>query len=131
MRQPIRAVYVVLAAALWINFSEFFRNELLFKHYWVGHYQSLGLVFPSQPANGAVWGLWGLLCALGVYVVSRRFSLIETTLLCWLIVFVLMWVAIGNMGVLPAGLLMYAVPLSLLEVFLAAYICQRLRPRRR
>jgi len=39
---------------------------------------------------------------------------------------VLMWVAIGNMGVLPDGLLFIAVPLSLLESFIAALIIKKL-----
>jgi len=33
-----------------------------------------------------------------------------------------MWIIIGNMGVLPEGLLYFAVPLSLLETFFAVYI---------
>ena len=37
-----------------------------------------------------------------------------------------MWVVIGNLGVLPYGLLLYALPLSLLEAFLAALIIKKL-----
>jgi hypothetical protein len=34
-----------------------------------------------------------------------------------------MWLVCGNLGVLPFGILPHAVPLSLLEAFLAAIIC--------
>ena len=115
----------ILAATIWISISEFVRNELLLKSYWVAHYQDLGLIFPSDPVNGAVWGLWSLLFAIGIFIISRRFSLWETTLLAWFLGFVLMWVVLWNMDVLPLGILLFAIPLSLLEAFLAALIMDK------
>ena len=118
----------VLLAALWISLSEFIRNEFLFKSYWTDHYQLLGFSFPSEPVNGIVWGLWSLVFALLIYLISRRFSLLETTLICWIAGFILMWIAIGNLGVLPSGLLWFAVPLSLLETAVASFITRNLSP---
>ena len=115
----------ILAATIWISLSEFVRNELLLKSYWVAHYQDLGLIFPSDPVNGAVWGLWSLLFAIGIFIISRRFSFYETTLLAWFLGFVLMWVVLWNMDVLPLGILLFAIPLSLLEAFLAALIMDK------
>jgi hypothetical protein len=40
--------------------------------------------------------------------------------------FVLMWMVIGNLGVLPAAILPVAVPLSMLEAFGAAWIIKKL-----
>ena len=117
-----KSIIAILLATLWIVFSEFLRNQLLFASYWVGHYKSLGLVFPSAPINGAVWGLWSLLFAIGIFVLTRKFDLLATTMLAWLFGFVLMWVVTWNMGVLPSGILPFAVPLSLLESFLATWI---------
>ncbi|MEZ5661711.1 MAG: hypothetical protein R3E83_25385 [Burkholderiaceae bacterium] len=119
------AVVSVLAATVWIIVSEFVRNELLFKSYWSAHYLGLGLQFPSGPVNGAVWGLWSLLLAAAIAIIARRFTLLQTTLLAWLMAFVMMWVVIWNMNVLPHGLLVFAVPLSLLEVFVAAWLVRR------
>lgn len=124
-----KTILPILAAALWISMSEFFRNEVLVKSCWVEHYRALGLVFPSESINGAVWGLWSLLFALCIFILSRRFTLVETTFLSWLVGFVLMWVVIGNMGVLPFAILFYAVPLSLVESFVAALIIRKLPPR--
>lgn len=118
----------ILLVTIWISISEFVRNELLFKTYWTGHYSALGLVFPSEPVNGAMWGVWALLFAIAIYVISRKFSLTQTFLLSWFVGFVLMWVVVGNMGVLPFGLLVFAVPLSLLEAFLASFIIVKLSP---
>ncbi|MBP7583416.1 MAG: hypothetical protein KBA61_05255 [Spirochaetes bacterium] len=121
-----KTVLPILAATAWIGASEFFRNEVLLKSHWVDHYRGLGLVFPSEPVNGAVWGLWSLFLAIGIFIISKKFSLIQTTILSWFMAFVMMWVVIGNMGVLPGGLLYFAVPLSLLEAFVASFIIARL-----
>jgi hypothetical protein len=121
-----RIIIPIILATIWISISEFVRNELLLKSFWIEHYQKLGLVFPSEPINGAVWGLWSLLFAISIFIVSKKFSLIETTLLSWLAGFVLMWVVIGNLNVLPYGILVYAIPLSLLEAFIATLIIKKL-----
>ncbi len=120
------AILPIFAATIWISISEFFRNEFLLKSYWVEHYQSLNLVFPSEPINGAVWGIWSLLFAIAIFVILKKFSLSQTVILSWLMGFVLMWVVAGNMGVLPFGILIFAVPLSLLEVFVAAFIIKKI-----
>jgi len=42
--------------------------------------------------------------------------------------FVLMWVVTLNLNILPGAILMYAVPLSLLEAFIGSYICLKISP---
>lgn len=116
----------ILLATVWISVSEFVRNEFLLKSYWTEHYRQLGLVFPSEPVNGAVWGLWSLLFAIAIFILLKKFTLPQTTLLAWFVGFVLMWIVTGNMGVLPFGILIYAIPLSFIEVLLAALILNRL-----
>ncbi|MEZ4793887.1 MAG: hypothetical protein R2773_00140 [Flavobacteriaceae bacterium] len=117
-----KTILSILLATVWISISEFVRNEFFLKSYWSQHYEVMGLVFPSEPVNGAVWGLWSLCFAVSIYFISRKFALGPTTLLSWFVGFVLMWVVTGNMGVLPFKILYFAVPLSVLETFLAAWI---------
>ncbi len=121
-----KTVLPVFLATAWISVSEFVRNEFLLKSYWADHYQGLGLVFPSDPVNGALWGFWSFLFAVAIFIIAKKFTLVETTLLSWFVGFVLMWVVIGNLGVLPLGILFFAVPLSFLEAFLAALIVNKL-----
>jgi hypothetical protein len=123
LRETILPIFL---ATIWISISEFVRNEFLVKSNWIEHYKRLGLVFPSKPINGAVWGIWSLLFAISIFIIAKKFSLIETTLLSWLVSFVLMWVVIGNLNVLPYGIFLYAIPLSLLEAFIASYIIKKL-----
>jgi hypothetical protein len=122
------SLLAVLAAGLWINVSEFLRNEAWLKPIWAEHYSAMGLVFPSAPVNGAVWGVWGFIFAAVIFALLRRFSLAETIALAWVAGFVLMWLVVGNMGVLPFAILWAAVPLSLVEVAVAAWIIRRLAP---
>lgn len=113
-------------ATLWIAFSEFIRNQVLFSSYWTDHYSKLGVVFPAKPINGMVWGLWSLVFAICLYTLSTKFTAKQTLALGWTIGFVLMWLVIGNLGVLPYKLLIFAIPLSVLEVFVAVWIIKRL-----
>ncbi|MCB9186406.1 MAG: hypothetical protein H6601_06630 [Flavobacteriales bacterium] len=119
----------ILLATVWISVSEFFRNEFLLKSYWTEHYTNLGLTFPSEPINGAIWGLWSLLYAIGIFLISKGFSLVQTVFISWLMGFVLMWVVTANMAVLPLSILWYAIPLSVLEAFVASFIIIKLNSK--
>jgi hypothetical protein len=121
-----KTILPILLATIWISISEFVRNEFILRSYWTSHYEKLHLVFPAEPINGAIWGLWSLLVAIAIFIISKKFSLLQTTFLSWFMAFVLMWIVIGNMGVLPNGLLYIAIPLSMLEAFLASFIIKKL-----
>jgi hypothetical protein len=122
----MKKVIALLSATVWIGISEFIRNQFLLKQLWIDHYKSLGLVFPLEPLNGAVWGIWSVMFAVLIFILAQKFSLIQTALISWFAAFVMMWVTIGNLMVLPVGILWYAVPLSLLESFLAAWIIKKI-----
>ena len=128
MYPSFRNFMVIVITGIWINASEFFRNEVLLKKYWIDHYQSLGMTFPSAPVNGIMWIVWGFLFAIAICLLSRKFNLLQTTLFGWFMVFVLMWIVTWNLNVLPVYILAYAVPLSLLEAFIASYICKKISP---
>ncbi len=112
----------ILLATIWISISEFVRNTFILHNLWTEHYHKLGMIFPEQPVNGVIWGIWSLCFAIVVFIISRKFTLIQTAILSWFIGFVLMWLVVGNLGVLPFGILPLAIPLSLLEAFLATFI---------
>jgi hypothetical protein len=125
MKQVKKVILPILMATIWISVSEFVRNEFLVKSFWTEHFASLGITFPSEPVNGALWGGWSLLFATAVFIIATKFTLLQTTFLSWLMAFVMMWVVIGNLGVLPYGLLLYGIPLSFLESFIAALIIKK------
>ena len=115
-----------MAAGIWITVSEFLRNEILFKNYWVEHYGSLGLKFATLPINGLLWMVWSFALAFMICKLLEKFSFHETMILAWLSAFVMMWITIYNLQVLPILLLIPAIPLSLVEVIVAGWIIKRL-----
>lgn len=121
----MRPILAILAATVWISVNEFLRNQLLLIDRWTGHYTAMGLTFPGEPVNGAVWGIWSLCFAVVIFIIARRFSLLETTALAWTAGFVLMWLVIGNMAVLPFGILPYAIPWSMVEAFGAVWLVKK------
>jgi len=122
----MRPVLAILAATVWISLNEFLRNQLFLIDHWTAHYASMGLTFPGDPVNGAVWGLWSLCFAVVIFFMARRFSLLETGALAWGVGFVLMWLVVGNLGMLPMSILPYAIPWSLVEAFGAVWIVKKL-----
>ncbi|RAP30748.1 hypothetical protein DID78_02245 [Candidatus Marinamargulisbacteria bacterium SCGC AG-343-D04] len=122
MKKKILAVFL---SGLWMNLSEFVRNELLFKSIWIDGFQAIGLSFPSAPINGALWVLWSFIFVAILVLLIQKFSLLSSTLISWTLGFLLMWLGLGNLGILPQGLLWVAVPWSFVEVYIAALIGQR------
>jgi hypothetical protein len=123
-----RAVLAVLLSGIWIGLCEFVRNQFLLASQWQHHYQGMGLVFPSKPVNGMMWMVWSFLAAGAIYAISRRFGLWQTTIIAWVTGYVMMWVVIWNLSVLPVGILPVAVPFSFVEALGAAFVCRKLVP---
>lgn len=112
----------ILLAGVWITISEFVRNEVLFKSSWTDHYRTLNLTFETKPLNGFLWVVWSILLAWTLSKLREKFSMRESMAIGWTVAFVMMWITVYNLQVLPIGLLMIAVPLSLLEIFVALRI---------
>ncbi len=120
-----KVIVPILLTTLLVSISEFVRNQFLLQENWTKHYADMGQSFPAEPLNGAVWGIWSLVFALVIFVISKKYTLLQTFILSWVIGFVMMWLVIGNLGVLPYSILPIAIPLSLLEAGLAAWICKK------
>ena len=121
-----KSFIAIILATIWISISEFFRNEFLFKHYWTKHFESMGLDFPDTPINGAMWGVWSLMFAIFLLQLTKKFNFLQSLWMGWLAGFILMWISVGNLGVLPFQLLWFAVPLSILEVGITLLIINKI-----
>lgn len=121
-----KTLLAFVLSGLWIGASEFVRNELLFKHLWIDKYESLGQVFPSSALNNALWAVWSFVVAGVLLFLVRNVRFIEAVAVTWITSFVMMWIVIGNMNVLPRGILWIAVPWSLVEVAVAGVISIRI-----
>jgi hypothetical protein len=119
-------IMALIISGAWISLSEFVRNELLFKSYWINKYAGIGLHFPSEPVNNALWGVWSFLLAGAIVFLTAKLRFLETIVVAWTMAFVMMWLVVGNLNVLPLRLLLFAVPLSLLEVTIAALLSKKI-----
>lgn len=121
-----KMILKIFLTGIWITCFEFLRNEVLFKQLWTYHFATLGLKFQTLPVNGILWMVWSFGLAFIIYKLSQKFSFRETLWIAWLSAFPMMWIVAYNLQVLPLGLLMAAVPLSLIEVAVAELIMFKL-----
>ena len=117
----------VLLVAAWINVSETIRWMLYSKSKFETLYQSRGLTLPGGPINMILWMIWGVVIASFIFVLARRLSLLQATMLSWLAAGVTTWIIMWNFDVLPLAMLWVVVPLSLFEMFIATLISVKLQ----
>ena len=127
MANRTKSVLHILLLVVLINVSETLRWLLYAKPKLDAHYRRLGLELSNGPINGILWMIWGAMLAILVFVLSRKFTLVQTTLIAWLAVFAMHWIALWNSAVLPLDILLIAAPLSLIEIFIAAWISVKLQ----
>ena len=124
---PMKRFWIaVVASGMWMNLSEFIRNEFVIKHVWIKGFEEIGLSFPSAPVNGLVWVIWTFIFCAVLTTLNMRFNALRSTIICWVTGFGLLWIAMWNIGILPKGILYWAVPWSFVEVYVAAFICNRI-----
>lgn len=121
-----KKILSIIIAWTWITTSEFIRNEIIFKEYWVNKFNSIGLKFETLPINGILWVVWSFGLAYLIYKLMQKFSFKETIFLAWLPSFMMMWITVYNLQVLPLKILIFAIPLSLIEIFIALIIIKKL-----
>jgi len=122
-----KTIVPVVLAGFWITLSEFVRNEFLLKKVWSNHFASLGLTFETLPVNGVLWMVWSFCLAFFLFRLLRYAAFKEAVALTWLVAFVMMWITIYNLQVLPLTLLAAAVPLSVVEVAVAGFVIRAFR----
>jgi hypothetical protein len=115
----------IIFTGIWINLSETVRWIFLIKSYWINHYRAMNLVFPNNPTNGIIWLIWGFLFAVILFVLSKKFNLLQTTFFSWFTIFAMLWIVLLNIDVLPVGILFYVIPMSLFETYVGALICRK------
>ena len=81
MRILKQIVIPIIITGIWINLSETFRWLLFAEPYWIEKYQNLNLTFPSETVNMIAWMVWGFFHARIIFILSKRYSLFETTIL--------------------------------------------------
>jgi hypothetical protein len=120
-----------LINTLWINASEVFRYFAFVMPMMRKALPSVENVAPMNAVVFAIWGGWDTILiavvTLFVWLFLERFgyTLRNATIggtLCWMSIFVILWLGLFNMNLATPKILAIALPLALLELLIAAYI---------
>ena len=117
-----KAIWQILLVSLWINIFETLRWMLFARPYIDVHFKAANLVLPNEPINNILWLIWGIIIAVMIFIISKKFKVLQTTFIVWIIVYVMHWIALWNMAVLPINILWLAVPLTFINALVGALI---------
>ncbi len=120
-----KTIWHIFLVSLWINIFETLRWILFAKPVIDNHFKAANLVLPSEPVNNILWLIWGIIIAAMIFIISKKFKVLQTTFIVWVIVYVTHWIALWNFSVLPLNVLWLAVPLTFINVFVGSLICSR------
>ncbi|MFD2561621.1 hypothetical protein [Aquimarina rubra] len=133
-------VIITLLTSIWINVSEVFRYFVLVMPRVQSFFDHKSGIAEMNITIFSIWGFWDmLLSALLVFLFwlyAREFgnrfqSVFVSGTIVWLCVFVIFWVATANMGLSNWSILLITLPLSWLEMVVAAWIASKLYQTRR
>jgi len=128
-------IIVTLVTSIWIHISEIFRYEVFVKPKFQLLLEQVSKVITVQSDIIWIWVCWDTLLA-GVLVFvfwlysqvfgnTNRSVLISSTVV-WLAVFVVYWLATANMGLSEWSMLKVTLPLSWLEMCVGTFIAAKL-----
>ena len=126
---------ITLIVSIWINISEVFRYFVFVMPRVKSFFGGQSGIAEMDLGIFSIWGLWDtLLTSVLVYVFwlySKSFgnnnkSVFISSILVWLSVFVIFWVATANMGLSSWKILLITLPLSLLEMIVGGWIASKL-----
>ncbi len=120
-----KTILPILLTGIWVNVSITVGWMLILESYWIEKYQSMNLVFPTGLTNNIVWMIWGFMLATIIFILSKKFSPLQTTLISWFAAFAMMWVIVWNIGVLPTGMLLFNIPNTLFVTYIGTLICKK------
>ena len=121
-----KTILPIILIGLWINISITIGWMLILEGYWIEKYQSMNLVFPTELINNITWMIWGFMLATIIFILSKKYSQLQTTLISWFAAFAMLWVIVWNIGVLPTGMLLFNIPNTLIVTYIGAWICKKL-----
>lgn len=122
MKNYKKTIWQIIIVSLWINIFETLRWMLFAKPDVDMYFKAANLVLPNQPINNILWLIWGIIIAVMIFIISKKFSVLQTTFIVWITVYVMHWIALWNMTVLPINILWLAVPLTFINVLIGVLI---------
>jgi len=122
MKDYKKAIWQIIIVSIWINIAETLRWVFFTKDYFIKHYQNMHLVLPFGPLYLVLWLIWGILLSVMIFIISKKFTILQTTFIIWLMAFFMVWITLFNMNALPVSILWLVVPLSFISILVGVLI---------
>lgn len=122
MKEYKKAIWQVIILSIWINLAETIRWIAFAKPYFISHYQSMNIEPPGGPLYLIIWFVWGVLLALLIYIISKKFSFIITTIIIWLSVYSGIWIMLFNQRLVTLPVLLAIAAFCFIEIFIGTLI---------
>ncbi len=126
---------ITLIVSIWINISEVFRYFVFVMPRVKSFFGNQYGIAEMDLGVFSIWGFWDtLLTAVLIFIFwlyaksfgNNNKSVLVSSTLVWVSVFVIFWVATANMGLSNWKILLITLPLSLLEMIVGAWIASKL-----
>jgi hypothetical protein len=130
---PKKFITTVLITSIWVNISEVFRYFVIVMPQMRKDLSAIPNVAPMDWVVFSIWGVWDtILTAFIVFIAWLCFNVfgksMKTILVagttCWLF-FLLFWIGMVNMNLAKPSLLLFTLPLSWIEMTVAAWIASK------
>lgn len=124
----------LIANFIWINLSEVFRYFVFVMPMMRDAFPQVTDVAPMNIPVFLIWGVWDTILVAAAtlipFLILERFGntarhAIFAGVAVWATVFGILWLGLYNMNLATPGILAIALPLSLLEMIVAALIVRR------
>lgn len=129
MKNHKKSIWQVIIISIWINVAETIRWLVFAKPYFLSHFQRMNIEPPGGPLNLIVWFIWGILVALLIYILLKKFPLIKTTIIIWLSVYSGIWIMLFNLKVLSYCILAAMAAFCFIEIFIGTLMCKYFQNR--
>ena len=122
MKNYIKTIWLVIIIIIWINIAETLRWILFAKPYFIKHFQNRNIEPPGGPFYLIIWFVWGILISVIIFNISKKFSLLNSTLIIWFTVFSGIWIMLFNLKVITISILLILMSFCFIEILIGVLI---------
>lgn len=122
MKNYIKTIWQIIIISIWITIAETLRWILFAKPYFIKHFQNRNIEPPGGPLYLTIWWVWGILLSLIIIIVSKKFSLLKSSLIIWFTTFSGIWIMLFNLKVVSVPILLILMTFCFIEIFIGALI---------
>ena len=122
MKNYIKTIWLVIIISIWINIAETLRWILFAKPYFIKHFINRNIEPPGGALYLIIWFVWGILISVIIFFISKKFSLLKSTLIIWFAVFSGIWIMLFNLNVITVPILLILMSFCFVEILIGVLI---------